>query len=610
MSQHHTPPHADARIPFGPEQRPWIETLPEIALGPDGVPLVRPPSADPKVTYQRRSQDFPFQESLLPEELLQLSATGLTAIQRSQSLAHVKQYLEGQRSRFLGYQVVEQMRGNDELAELLNLCINNIGDPFTDGNFTVNTKTAERAVLDFFASLWHAQWPSTGNLDIASGTQQEAMKSSPYWGYVLTMGSTEGNLYAILNARDYLSGTRLFDEDGESSLFTPFPPEDNPNAYTPVAFFSEDTHYSVNKAVHAMGVAGFAELGAERYPGECPLDVDWVDLSAVPSQPGCAEYPVGNGSIDIDKLEVLVSFFASRGFPILLILNYGTTFKGAYDDVQEVGERLMPVFCRYGLDRREVRYGPNPQDVDWRTGYWIHVDGALGASFMPFVNLAKQHDKTPESGPVFDFRLPFVHSMVTSGHKWLGASMPTGIYMTRQQYLVSPPDHPEYLGSPDTTFAGSRNGLSAMVLWQQLAKAGYSVLVKRALDSLRLADLAYQRLAALSDEIELDIWLQRSPLSLSIIFRKPIDKILFKYSLCTANDIYIDENKRRYHRTYVHMFIFWDRDLKTIESLIDDLRQPGAFDNEVQTPIDSSKALQQSPHGVIRRRIKRTGGLS
>ncbi|MDN3680871.1 hypothetical protein QWZ04_11120 [Vibrio tapetis subsp. quintayensis] len=41
--------------------------------------------------------------------------------------------------------------------------------------------------------------------------------------------------------------------------------------------------------------------------------------------------------------------------------------------------------------------------------------------------------------------------------------------MTKQKFMVSPPDNPEYIGSPDTTFSGSRNGLSPIVLWEYFA---------------------------------------------------------------------------------------------------------------------------------------------
>ena len=52
----------------------------------------------------------------------------------------------------------------------------------------------EHNVLDYFASLWNAKWP------------HDPSDPESYWGYVLTMGSTEGNMHAMWSARDYLSG--------------------------------------------------------------------------------------------------------------------------------------------------------------------------------------------------------------------------------------------------------------------------------------------------------------------------------------------------------------------------------------------------------------------
>ena len=76
---------------------------------------------------------------------------------------------------------------------------NNAEDPFTCGSMTMNTKWMEVNVLDlYYASLWNAKWP------------HNAQDPETYWGYVLSMGATEGNLYSACNARDYLSGKFLF----------------------------------------------------------------------------------------------------------------------------------------------------------------------------------------------------------------------------------------------------------------------------------------------------------------------------------------------------------------------------------------------------------------
>ena len=55
-----------------------------------------------------------------------------------------------------------------------------IGDPFEPGNYTVNSRELEVAVLDFYARLWHAKTPHNPN------------DPDSYWGYILSMGSTEG----------------------------------------------------------------------------------------------------------------------------------------------------------------------------------------------------------------------------------------------------------------------------------------------------------------------------------------------------------------------------------------------------------------------------------
>src|SRR5439155_3141801 len=85
-----------------------------------------------------------------------------------------------------------------------------------------------------------------------------------------------------------------------------------------------------------------------------------------------------------------------------------------------------------------------------RKNLWIHVDGALGASFMPFVEMAKCQKVILGSGPKFDFQLEHVNSIVTSGHKWPGAPMPTGVYISKHKYLRLPKSQPSYIGSLDS----------------------------------------------------------------------------------------------------------------------------------------------------------------
>lgn len=114
-----------------------------------------------------------------------------------------------------------------------------------------------------------------------------------------------------------------------------------------------------------------------------------------------------------------------------------------------------------------------------RTGYWFHVDGALGAAYTPY-GTGSGFYKFPK----FDFSIPEIHSISVSGHKWIGSPFPCCVYMTKVKYQLSPPDNPNYIGSPDSTFAGSRNAFSALILWDYLSRNSWqdiATAVKKAL---------------------------------------------------------------------------------------------------------------------------------
>lgn len=588
-------------IKYGPRREPWIEQVPDFALG-----KISPPSADPTKIYAERNYDFHYTEQAVNSFDVELPPGGQTASEQDQVFRQLLAYVDGQKQHFLGYQTEEKIHYQSHLPPFLNASLNNVGDPFVNGNYTINSKCVERSVLDYFACLWNAKWPSQGPY-IDKNNQFQSGDPQSYWGYVLTMGSTEGNLYAMLNARDYLSGVMLLEEEIRSETETgttimnsevyahyPCPPPQNANAYTPVAFFSEDTHYSIVKAMAVEKIDTFGELGNRLYPQQNPVELGKPWPSEVESEKPTADLPAGSGAIDIEKLVKYVTFFAEKGHPILVVLNCGTTFKGAYDDVDHVTRRLEPILKANGLWQRKVPVDPkDPQShYETRTGYWLHIDGALGASYLPFIKMAKdcQEYQTyfakhgDDTVPNFDFSNPMVHSIVTSGHKWPGAPWPTGVYMTKQQFMVSPPDNPEYIGSPDTTFAGSRNGLSPLVLWEYFARNSYQQQIELAMQAQQMAHYAYEQLSLVAEfwrnkgvRLPEGLWLQRTPLSLSLIFCQPNESIIFRYSLAKES-ITLGEDQDKELRHYVHLFTMWDVDKTLIDSLCHDLKQPDAFD--------------------------------
>jgi histidine decarboxylase len=234
---------------------------------------VTPPTQDPNNVYPKVDG--------IDYHLFQLSGDGTSPENRKEAFKQLLAYETVQRDNFLGYQANQKLDYSD-LSEYLNYQLNNLGDPFVEGNFTVNSKFAERAVLDYFASLWNARWPHCNK-------DQDKDWRESYWGYVTSMGATEGNVYGLWNARDYLAGRFLL-VDGESAAkakeiskdsnrpisaeprmnyFKSVAPEDSPNAYTPVAFYSQDTHYSIVKAMRVLAIPTFNEVGSGKFP--CPL---------------------------------------------------------------------------------------------------------------------------------------------------------------------------------------------------------------------------------------------------------------------------------------------------------------------------------------------------
>jgi glutamate decarboxylase len=111
---------------------------------------------------------------------------------------------------------------------------------------------------------------------------------------------------------------------------------------------------------------------------------------------------------------------------IMVVPTFGVTYTGAYEDVQAMGAALDQLQADTGLD------------VD------IHVDGASGAFLAPFC--------APDVP--FDFRIPRVKSISTSGHKFGLAPLGVGWVVWRDASEL-PEDlifHVSYLGGDMPVF--------------------------------------------------------------------------------------------------------------------------------------------------------------
>ncbi|GAA6030824.1 hypothetical protein JCM8097_008894 [Rhodosporidiobolus ruineniae] len=118
----------------------------------------------------------------------------------------------------------------------------------------------------------------------------------------------------------------------------------------------------------------------------------------------------------------------------------GSTYTGTYENVQEMADLLDDLQTRTGLDVP------------------IHVDGASGALFAPFA--------TPSL--VWDFRIPRVVSINTSGHKWGKAYVGVGFVVWRDKEHL-PKElvfELHYLGSVEYSFSLNFSRPAAPVLAQ------------------------------------------------------------------------------------------------------------------------------------------------
>jgi len=122
-------------------------------------------------------------------------------------LENLKESLGNSRDSFLGYPVSKDF-DYSELTPFLQYPINNLGDPFEEGTWKVQTHQMEKEVVAFFARLFRAQ-------------------PKDYWGYV-TNGGSESNLYGLYLAREMY-----------------------PKA---MVYYSESTHYSVRKNIHLLNI--------------------------------------------------------------------------------------------------------------------------------------------------------------------------------------------------------------------------------------------------------------------------------------------------------------------------------------------------------------------
>ena len=165
--------------------------------------------------------------------------------------------------------------------------LNDVGNPFQDQDYMIHAHPFERDVLEIFAKLLKLPFENS-------------------WGYITT-GGTLSNEQGLLIGRERLK-----------------------KRGTPILYFSEDSHYSIN-------TSKLLAIECRTIKSTQNGEIDYKDLQ--------------------DKIE--------PSQPVLINLNIGTTFKGAIDR----GANVVEI-----LEKLKISH------------YYIHADAALFGGFLPFIS--------------------------------------------------------------------------------------------------------------------------------------------------------------------------------------------------------------------------------
>ena len=218
---------------------------------------------------------------------------------------------------------------------------------------------------------------------------EEIFKAEPhsYDGYMAS-GGTEANIEALWIYRNY------FQQEMHAQL--------NEIA----VIYSQDTHYSIPKAVNLLGLK------------EVVYNVH-----------------ANTREIDVADIENKLNEAIIRGKKyFIVVLNLSTTMFGSIDDINRVYDLLS--FHQLHFE--------------------IHIDAAFGGFIYPFTNADSQ----------FTFANPKINSISLDGHKMMQAPYGTGVFLIRKNFMKYVcTQQAAYVQGMDYTVCGSRSGANAICLW-------------------------------------------------------------------------------------------------------------------------------------------------
>jgi histidine decarboxylase len=262
--------------------------------------------------------------------------------------------------------------------------------------------------------------------------------------------------------------------------------------HDPKAFYSIASHYSIKKNIDVINVPSAAMPVNEK---------DEIDLNAL--KEAIRETP--------------------SDIPILINANIGTTMKGAVDDLKGIVAVL-----------KELN----------RNDYYIHADMALYGLIYRFF------------GDFDETFVQHVSSFAISGHKLLTQSFPSGIFVGHKNRIDVGFDTKwvSYIGAPDNTISGSRNGLLPLLIHAKISK-GEDFLRDQVRCCLEVCQHLYSQM---NDVLHYPCH-RSTDYAIIVYFQKPPEEICVKYQLACHDD-------------FAHIVCMPHINKEMIDRFIDDLR--------------------------------------
>lgn len=289
-----------------------------------------------------------------------------------------------------------------------------------------------------------------------------------YWGYI-TSGGTESNFWAIKEGFNNFPKGKLY--------------------------FSKDAHYSVEKFVTNN-------------------ETKIYNYEVIASN--------ADGTINIDALKSKILEDRKNGIMgVVLTLTWGTTVRGAIDNVKTITDFL----------------------IDNNIAYYCHIDAAH------FGGIPQNQNDAPI---IKDLKSLNCDSISVSMHKYIGTARVNGVLiaLSRKDRKII-----DYIGQEDSTFLGSRDYLPFSTF--QRAKD----ILQRTPANVYESNIKYFKQSL----IQKNIYYEHFNNSNIFVILKPNDDICKKYQLAT----FTDENKKE----KAHIILFPFQNKYIIDELINDISE-------------------------------------